>query len=630
VITIQRQAFSEVVAGAVAFAAVGGLAADNGGFFPTSWGWASVALFLVAVALLVVGGMPQLRPLEMLVLGATGALSVWIFVSSAWSVSVTRSMLEGERSLVYVGGALVALLLSRRAGGRAIVIGTWLAVWSVCTYSLLTRLFPRQFGVSADALAGNRLSAPVGYWNGLALFAAVGVLLALGLAARAHVALRMAAAASAIVLTLTLYFTFGRGGWIALFVGFVVAVVIDRRRGQLLLSAGTVVPWLAIGVYVASRATALTHVNATQTAAEKDGHAVAAIAAVLMSLAAFSALLLESFERRRSLTAGPRVRRAAAGILLCFLAAALVAAVVRYGSPASIARGAWHSFTTSPGAEGSNLNGRLFHLSGTGRIAHWRVAAREVAAQPFLGSGAGTFGEYWFKLRPSADIVHDAHTLYLETLAEIGPVGLALVVLILAGLFAGAVRSRSPLASLAAGAVVAYAFHSAADWDWELPALLLAVALPALAVVEDPPARSPALYRSRLAPAAAAVALGGFALFGLLGNIALARSGNAADATHWKQAESEARSALGLVPWSAEPLRKLAVAQAGLGDIRGAQSSLRDAVAMEPADWSLWYQLSEVTTGAPHRRALARADRLDPRRTSLEATPGDLRLVIVP
>ena len=138
-------------------------------------------------------------------------LSAWTFASSIWSISVTRSMLEGERSLVYVSGVLVALLLSRRAGGRAIVIGTWLAITAVCTYALLTRLFPKQFGVF-DSLAGNRLSTPIGYWNGLGLLAAIGCLLALGLAARGGVFVRMAAAASTVVLVLTLYFTFGRGG----------------------------------------------------------------------------------------------------------------------------------------------------------------------------------------------------------------------------------------------------------------------------------------------------------------------------------------------------------------------------------------------------------------------------------
>src|SRR5262249_23299504 len=189
--------------------------------------------------------------------------------------------------------------------------------------------------------------------------------------------------------------------------------------------------------------------------------------------------------------------------------------------------------------------------------------------------------------------------------------------------------ARSPLAAVAFGACVAYSLHATVDWDWELPALLLAIAFPALAVLGDPAPRA-APVRRRLMPAAGVVVVGAFALFTLLGNIALADSSNASAATRWKQAESDARSAFDLVPWSAEPARKLAVAQAGLGQIAAAQDSLRDAVDREPRDWSLWYQLSEVTTGAEHQRALAQANRLNPNRTSGEATLGDLRLVLIP
>ena len=617
----------EIAAAAVSFAAVAGLAADNGGYFPTTWGWAAVGLTAVALILLLISGVPHLRTVEWVVLTAAAGLSAWTFLSAIWSISVTRSFLEGERSLVYVSGIAVAILLSRRAGGRAIVLGTWLGITAVCTYSLLTRVFPKQFGVFYS-LSEYRLSAPIGYWNGLALFAAIGCLLAIGLAARAGTFVRVAAAASTVVLALTLYFTFGRGGWVALLAGFVVAVAVDRRRTQLVITAAVAAPWCAIAIYVASRADALTRKGSTLGAAQKDGHAVAVISVILIALAALAMLALDMLEERRQLSAGRRAGRVVAFLAVCLLFVMLALVFARYGSPATIARHGWHSFTTGGGSD-TNLNSRLFRFSGTGRIDHWRVAAHEVEAHPWLGSGAGTFGEYWYQLRPSRVIVHDAHTLYLETLAETGPVGLALLVLLLGGLTVGAARARSPLAAIAVGACVAYSLHATVDWDWELPALLLAVAFPALAVLGDPAPRS-APVRNRVMPAAAVAVVGAFALFALLGNIALADSSNASDATHWRQAESDARSALDLVPWSAEPARELAIAQAGLGQIAAAQDSLRDAVAREPRDWSLWYQLSEVTTGAEHRHALAQANRLNPHRTSREATPGDLRLVVIP
>jgi O-Antigen ligase len=626
-----RAALGEVAAGLIAFAGVAGLAADNGGYSATTGGWSSVALCAIAAVFVALSGVPRLGAVEAIVLAAMVALSAWTFASAIWSVSVTRSPLEGERSLVYVSGLTVALLLSRRAGGRAIVIGTWLAITAVSTYALLTRVFPEQFGVY-DQVSGNRLSSPLGYWNALGLFAAIGCVLALGLAARAVVWVRMAAAASTVVLVLTLYFTFGRGAWVALFVGVLAAVVFDRRRLQFVVTTLVVAAWPAIAVCYASRAHALTRVDVPISAAQKDGHAVAVISVIVLTIAALSMLVLETLEGRSRLTRSRALRWAFVALVACGLAVSISVVLHRYGSPVRIARDAWHSFVTPLPVKAPNLNARLFTLSANGRIDHWRVAVHEFERHPLLGSGAGTYGEYWFQLRPSAFIAHDAHSVYLETLAELGPIGLALLVLVLGGLVVAAARSASPLAPAAVGALAAYALHAAADWDWEVPALLLAAMLPALAVAGAEASRSGRRLWHRGAAVGVVLLVGGLALFTLLGNIALARSSNASDSTDWRHAASEARSAMTLAPWSAEPWRELAVAQVGLGEIGSARSSLVHAVKIEPRDWSLWYQLSEVSTGALHRRALAQVDRLNPKLklTGGEATPGDLRLVVIP
>jgi hypothetical protein len=171
--------------------------------------------------------------------------------------------------------------------------------------------------------------------------------------------------------------------------------------------------------------------------------------------------------------------------------------------------------------------------------------------------------------------------------------------------------------------------HAAVDWDWELPCLLVAVLLPALAVVGDPRRQRPRA-RGRVVLGAATFITGAFALFTLFGNIELSRSTHFSDETKWRQAESAARSASDFAPWSAEPLRALAVAQGGLNQIDAARANLSAAAQMESRDWSLWYQLSEVSVGPARRRAFAEAKRLNPKRTSGEAVPGDLRLVTIP
>jgi O-antigen ligase len=105
------------------------------------------------------------------------------------------------------------------------------------------------------------------------------------------------------------------------------------------------------------------------------------------------------------------------------------------------------------------------------------------------GDGAGGFEVRFAHDRRVPETVRDPHSLYLQTLGELGLVGaLALVGMIGAfGWAAVAARlrpramSRAPAAAAAAGLSV-WAAHCIVDWDWQMPALtglalLLAAAL---------------------------------------------------------------------------------------------------------------------------------------------------------
>src|SRR5437763_200935 len=117
-----------------------------------------------------------------------------------------------------------------------------------------------------------------------------------------------------------------------------------------------------------------------------------------------------------------------------------------------------------------NLPARLF---GANRPHYWHVAWHEVELNPWLGSGAGTFDRYWLLYRPVSSFARDAHSLYLETLAELGPIGLALLLVALGLPLLVLRRRRDPLLATAAAAYVAYLLHTGVDWDWELPAVTL-------------------------------------------------------------------------------------------------------------------------------------------------------------
>src|SRR5207302_9775136 len=133
---------------------------------------------------------------------------------------------------------------------------------------------------------------------------------------------------------------------------------------------------------------------------------------------------------------------------------AVIGVSVAYGSPPTLVRKAWHSFSARPPALKNNLNARLFSLSSNGRVDLWKAALSDWRAHPVVGSGAGTYQREWLARRTTAQQVVNAHSLYLETLAELGPLGLLLLLVALLAPVVAAVRARGH--PLVAGATAAY------------------------------------------------------------------------------------------------------------------------------------------------------------------------------
>jgi hypothetical protein len=602
-----------VLATAVGVATVGGA---HGGYFPTSWGWCALALaWLAAMALLVRAEVAVTR-LELATVGAFAGLASWYALSTLWSQSVTQSVLETERALVYPLAAAAALLVCRRASASKLVAGVWAGISLVCLYALATRLVPDQLG-TVDAIVGRRLAQPIGYWNGLGVFAAMGVLLALGLVARARtIVVRSAAAVSLVVLLPTLFFTFSRGAWAALAGGLVVAVAAEPRRMRLAASVLPALALPALGVLLGARSHALTHADALPVAAAHDGRRLAAVLFVLAVAAAFVPLVVVRAERRISVPHAAR-RRIGASLLVALLAGSIVL-LAKQGGPAALVRHARQAFD-APAAPGYSYNKRLFNLSGSGRNVQYRVAWNEFRAHPIFGTGAGTYEQYWLRARPLKDWkIRDVHNGYLEALAELGLVGFGLLCIAFALPLVAFRRARQqPLASVALGAYAAYLLHAGVDWDWELtgvtlPAILCGVAL-LLAGRRDDPAGTPALAR-RLPALAAVVGVGVFAAVGLLGNVAVHRAEKAVNAQQWAKAERTARAAQRWAPWSSQPLEWLGEAQVGAGKVAASQATLRQAIAKDPRAWELWFDLALAAPrgSATQLQALQNALRLNP------------------
>lgn len=137
-------------------------------------------------------------------------------------------------------------------------------------------------------------------------------------------------------------------------------------------------------------------------------------------------------------------------------------------------------------------------FSGQYRIQYWQVAWWDYRDHPILGAGAGTFGDYWLHHRPVDVFVKTAHSLYIQALAELGPLGLAAILVAVVPPLLGLRNRRDPLLAGAGGAYLAFALHAGVDWDWELPAVMIAgVFCGAAALVYGRDTRWPLSLRGR-------------------------------------------------------------------------------------------------------------------------------------
>jgi len=612
-----RAALDHAPAAVLAFASVLLLASNDGGYFPPEWGWSTVALAWVAAIALVVGRRAALGRRDVAMLGILVAIAGWTAVSALWADAVQAPVLEVERTLVYVGLAATLLLTARRGGAGAMLAGAGLAGVLVSAFALVTRLRPDVFGLYDDPVAHGRLYQPLGYWNALGIFASMTAVLCLGTAMRARTSwLRVAAASALPPVASTLFFTFSRGSMMAAGIGIGVALLADRERLRSLAIAIALAPWVAFAVGDARRRGALAHGGAGVHAASTQGRQLLLII-VLCALGSAGTMAAITVVERR-VVFGSLARRAYLTGLALAAVAVLAGAVATYGSPPHMISRVRHALEAKPPPLDSNQNVRLETLSLNGRPMLWRAALSDIGDHPLLGSGAGTYEQYWNQHRPRNYVARDAHSLYLERLAEQGPVGLALVLALVFFPIVLAVRlRRDPLVLTALGVVVAFALHAGFDWDWEMPAVtgLALVAAVAIVVSGREETLAPLSTRWRAGLVTAAVLIGAMAFLGGVGNEAVASSVNAADRGNYVKAESEARRAMAWAPWSDQGWVDLAAALVGQGQRDEAAAALRTATRKDPVDWIAWRRLADVTVDPERFHALQMSAELNPKAT---------------
>jgi O-Antigen ligase len=472
-----------------AAALIGGptaLAFFSGGFFDRPRLIAGIAAWgLVLVAAVLAPRPLPSSPAGRIALAGLLGLTAWTTLSLTWAPLGGSAQDDLQRLLLYLGFFTASLALLRGPVVRrwlepAVVLG---AV-TVVGYGLAERLLPGLIELDRSRTAKGRLEQPLTYWNAEGAVAAVGLVLAVRIAGdpRRGRVVRGAAAAAGVALALGVYLSFSRGALAAVAAGLVVLFALAPEVRPLLRSAAAILGAGAAAALVASRLPTVESLGIGQDGDTGDGLLMLG-ALVVLALAA--AVIVTREPRRQWRQPSLGVSRPAAVLTLSIVV--LLMAAIAYAALEGRPQGVSPQRTV--GAE------RLGSID-SNRYRYWRVALDTWVDRPLIGVGSGGFLVEWRKQRDRVDESADAHSLYIETLAELGLVGLALILLFLGGTAAGAVRLYRLDPAAAAGlaaALAAWAVHAGLDWDWEMPGLtLMALLLGAAAVAwsEEPrPAR---------------------------------------------------------------------------------------------------------------------------------------------
>jgi hypothetical protein len=253
------------------------------------------------------------------------------------------------------------------------------------------------------------------------------------------------------------------------------------------------------------------------------------------------------------------------------------------------------------------------------RPEYWHAAWLDLAHHPLLGSGAGSFAAAWLRYRTINQSVEDAHNLYLETLAELGPIGLALLVYALAlPLRQLATSLQTAPIRASCGAYAAFLIHSAIDWDWEMPVVTVAALLCAATLLNAQRPRTRTETARRAKVGAITIAVAACLVLATLNAAALAGSNSLHQAVknlqsrQWTTAARSARNAARWQPWSAEPYDLLGQAQLAQGQNNAAANDFRHALQLDNQRWQTWYELGRISNRQQQHIALKHILQLNP------------------
>jgi hypothetical protein len=422
---------------------------------------AGVLFGLLALAVLAAPWPPLPGGLPLAALAALVGLAVWAGISVGWARAEEAAVHDVDRLALYCAAFGLGLAVMRvPAVRRATPVVLLAGILVVSLYALAGRFLPDLVDQRTNAV---RLSQPLTYWNALGLFAGFGTLIGVAIAGdrtRGR-AWRAVACAAAVPCGLASVLTLSRGASVALLVGLAVCVVVRGGRATLTAAGCALAAIVALGVALSAFPDVLS-LTSDRDAQVSQG-AIFTPIALLVTVAAgvgFALLL-----RTRAAAVDLRLRPAAR------VAVTVAAVLVVLGAAIAIAG------TGTESTDVPRTAARITRVE-TDRGHYWRVALDAFSRHPVNGIGTGSFAVEWTRERGRDQAARDAHSLYVETLAELGIVGALLLLAFVGTLGAGTLRAarnapRDTSVAAAAAVVAAFVVHAGLDWDWEMPSVVL-------------------------------------------------------------------------------------------------------------------------------------------------------------
>jgi O-antigen ligase len=541
---------------------------------------AGIAIWWVLAIGFAAGVLPRARlpRLGLVVAAGFAALAGWTLLALTWTESDEKTFIEAGRVLHHLGVVLLAASLLTRRTWTWACAGLAAGAGLVAGLAVLSRLFPGSFPHDAvqGAFGGNRLSHPLNYWNAVACWATMTAAICAAWAGSSVAVARSVALAFVPVAATAGYLTYSRQAAIGMAIAGVLVWALSRGRAVTL-----------IHLAVAAAASAL------PISAVRSHPAVAAL--VTGSLQLDSRWLVP--------------RRAARLLLAAGAVTVVVAGAVVLPSAGADAWREFRNQTTTTATTSGDPAARLASLNGN-RTYLFDSALRAYESRPLKGRGPGTFQFWWSRDGTTGERVRDAHSLYLEALAESGWPGLLLLLLALGSCAAVAllarVRATTRGEAVAATAVTAafamWAIHAGIDWMWEstanttLALLGVGAAIAGLSGEEMRPSRVP-----RFAAAAAALIVGLSLLPDAVSTSAIRDSQRDSARNRLTQAFASATEAVDTTPWAATPYLQRGLISEQRGQPEPAIVDLRRAIQREPTNWRLWVVMArlEAQAGRP-------------------------------